>query len=116
MDPFTRALLRSWHQPTPSMYAATVTGALQHVEDDSGARCVHCGALAVGPCASCRAPVCGDCTTLTEGGAQVWAICLECDRRKGRSLSGAWRALVLGLLLILVGLWAVTWVLGRFVR
>jgi hypothetical protein len=26
-----------------------VTGALQHVDDDSGARCVHCGAQAAGP-------------------------------------------------------------------
>jgi hypothetical protein len=77
---------------------------LQHIDDDSGARCVHCGARAAGPCASCHAPVCGDCSTLTEGGAQVWAICLACEKRKGRSLSGAWTGLVLWLAAILVGL------------
>jgi hypothetical protein len=44
---------------------------------------------------------------------RVWAICLECDRRKGRKLSGAWRGLVLWLAAILVGLAVVTWILGR---
>jgi hypothetical protein len=91
-----------------------MTGALQHADDDSGARCVHCGAEAAGPCASCRKPVCGDCSTLTEGGVKVWAICLECDRRKGRSLSGAWGGLGLMLVGILVALAAVVWLMGRF--
>jgi hypothetical protein len=45
----------------------------------------------------------------------VWAICLECDRRKGRNLSGAWRGLLLWLAAILVGLAVVTWILGRLV-
>ena len=90
-----------------------MTSALQHADDDSGARCVHCGALAAGPCASCHEPVCGDCSTLTEGGVRVWAICLECDRRKGRTLSGAWRGLLLWLVAIFVGLALVTWSLGR---
>jgi hypothetical protein len=54
------------------------------------AHCKHCGALAVGPCARCHEPVCGDCCVLTEGGATVWAICLSCDRRAGRSLSSGW--------------------------
>ena len=27
---------------------------------------------------------------LTEGGLKTWAICLDCDRKKGRSLRGAW--------------------------
>jgi hypothetical protein len=88
---------------------------LQHINDDSGARCVHCGAQAVGPCASCHAPVCGDCCTLTEGGVRVWAICLACERRKGRDLKGAWTGLLLWLVAILVGLALATWVLGRLV-
>jgi hypothetical protein len=53
--------------------------------------------------------VCGDCSTLTEGGAKVWAICLDCDRRGGRSLTGAWARLGLylaGLLVLLGGLLA----------
>jgi hypothetical protein len=90
-----------------------MAGGLQHIDDDSGARCVHCGAPAAGPCASCHAPVCGDCTTLTEGGVRVWAICLACDRRKGRSLSGAWRGLLLWLVMILVALAFATWLLEK---
>jgi len=54
------------------------------------ARCVRCGDEAVGPCARCRSPVCGDCCVLTEGGARVWAICLACEDRGGRSLRGGW--------------------------
>lgn len=38
--------------------------------------------------------MCGECCTLTEGGVKVWAICLECDRKKGRSLLGAWGGLL----------------------
>ena len=75
--------------------------------DEPVARCVRCGVEAVGPCARCRAPVCGDCCTLTEGGASTWAICLDCDRKKGRSLSGAWGRLglwLVGLLVVLAGL------------
>jgi|HubBroStandDraft_1064217.scaffolds.fasta_scaffold299266_1 hypothetical protein len=90
-----------------------MTGNLQHVDDDCGARCIHCGGPAVGPCASCHEPVCGDCSTLTEGGVRVWAVCLECDRRKGRSLAQAWRSLLLWLAAILFGLAFVTWLLGR---
>jgi hypothetical protein len=60
--------------------------------------------------------VCGNCSTLTEGGVRVWAICLACagrDGGKGRSLSGAWTSLVLWLAAILVGLALVTWLLGK---
>jgi hypothetical protein len=48
--------------------------------------------------------VCGDCCTLTEGGTRLWAVCLDCDRKKGRSLSGAWRGFgvwLVGLLLVM---------------
>ena len=93
-----------------------MTGGLQRIDDDSGARCAHCGAQAAGPCASCHAPVCGDCSTLTEGGVRVWAICLACEGRRGRSLSGAWTGLVLWLTAILAGLAFLTWLLGRVSR
>jgi hypothetical protein len=88
-----------------------MSGGLQHIEDD-GARCSFCPRMAVGPCASCARPVCADCCTLTEGGVKVWAVCLDCDRRGGRSLRGAWGGLVTWLVLILVGLAAATAALG----
>lgn len=56
----------------------------------AAARCVRCGALAAGPCARCHEPVCGDCCVLTEGGARVWAICLACEDKGGRSLRSGW--------------------------
>lgn len=31
---------------------------------------------------------------LTEGGVETWAICLRCDRKKGRSLERGWRTVV----------------------
>ena len=58
------------------------------------ARCARCGAVAAGPCARCHAPVCGDCCVLTEGGARVWAICLSCEDRSGRSLRSAWISVI----------------------
>jgi hypothetical protein len=48
--------------------------------------------------------VCGDCCTLTEGGTRVWAVCLDCDRKKGRSLTSAWRGFGLWLFALLLGL------------
>ena len=54
-----------------------------------------CGADAGGPCARCRRPVCGDCCVLTEGGVKLWAICLTCEKKGGKSLSGGW-GIVLG--------------------
>lgn len=89
-----------------------MTGGLQHVGDDAPPRCVHCGKEAAGPCASCHRMVCGDCCTLTESSAKVWAICLECDRKKGRSLGPAWRGLLLWLLLPIGALAAATALLG----
>lgn len=77
-----------------------MTGVLQHADGGGGeARCVRCGDLAAGPCARCRAPVCGDCCVLTEGGARAWAICLRCERGGGKSLRGAWAGFLLWLML-----------------
>ncbi|HNS96581.1 MAG TPA: hypothetical protein PKL73_06490 [Polyangiaceae bacterium] len=76
-----------------------MTGVLQHVGDDAPPRCVHCGKQAAGPCASCHRMICADCCTLTESSVKKWAICLECDRKKGRSLGHAWGSLILWLLL-----------------
>jgi hypothetical protein len=69
---------------------------------DGPQRCSFCSNEAAGPCASCERPVCGDCCTLTEGGVRTWAICLECDRKKGRSLTSAWGSFGLFLVGILV--------------
>ena len=77
-------------------------GQLQLVDGDGPQRCSFCSNEAAGPCASCERPVCGNCCTLTEGGVKTWAICLECDRKKGRSLAGAWGSFGLFLVAILV--------------
>ncbi len=79
---------------------------LQGIGDGEPAplRCAFCSAEASGPCATCKRMVCGDCCTLTEGGVSTWAICLECDRTKGRSLRRAWGGFGLWLVAILVGL------------
>lgn len=74
---------------------------ISHDDDGGVERCVRCGAMAVGPCARCRLPICGDCCVLTEGGARPWAICLACEDRGGRELTGAWRGLILWILGIL---------------
>ena len=86
-----------------------MSGGLQHVGDDDVTRCVHCGKPAAGPCASCKKPVCGDCCTLTDGGLTTFAICLDCDRRGGRSLTSGWWGLLLGFgaLLLLLAAFAV---------
>jgi hypothetical protein len=67
-----------------------MAGQLIEAGDDSPARCAICGEEAVGPCARCKSPVCGDCCVLTEGGSKVWAVCLRCERRGGRSLRAGW--------------------------
>jgi hypothetical protein len=72
--------------------------------DDPVARCKLCGAVAVGPCARCRSPVCGDCCALTEGGATTFAVCLRCVRAGGASLSPAWISLLAWLGLIVLGI------------
>ena len=85
---------------------------LQHSGDDGPERCSFCAREAAGPCASCHRPVCGECCTLTEGGVKVWAVCLECDRKKGRSLGGAWGGLLAWLGGILAVLAAATALMG----
>lgn len=76
-------------------------------DDGPVARCKLCGKVAVGPCATCRAPVCGDCCVLTDGGATTFAVCHRCARRGGASLSSAWLGLLGWLALIMLGLAAV---------
>jgi hypothetical protein len=61
----------------------------------------------MGPCARCRDPVCGDCCVLTEGGAKVWAICVTCDGRGGRSLRAGWIAVATWVLAPILGLAAI---------
>jgi hypothetical protein len=79
--------------------------------------CVRCGALAAGPCARCRLPMCGDCVVLTEGGAHVWAVCKRCDSRGGRSLSPGWRLvltwLALPIVALVLALALLGWLSGR---
>jgi hypothetical protein len=89
-----------------------LSGQLLLAGDDGPTRCSFCPREAAGPCASCHRPVCGDCSTLTEGGVKIWAVCLECDRTKGRSLRSAWSTLVLWLVGILLALAAATALVG----
>jgi hypothetical protein len=70
-------------------------------------RCTVCGALAAGPCARCRRPVCGDCCELTEGGVKTWAVCLSCAKGAGKSVSRAWLGLLGWLALVVLALAAV---------
>ena len=72
-----------------------MTGALQQSNGGPPVeRCVRCGKNAAGPCARCHQPVCGDCCVLTEGGTAVWAICLACEDRGGRSLTRRWATVI----------------------
>jgi hypothetical protein len=77
------------------------------VGDGPVARCKLCGKTAVGPCARCKAAVCGDCCELTDGGATTFAICLTCVKRGGSTLTPAWLGLLGWLALILLPLAAV---------
>jgi hypothetical protein len=56
--------------------------------------------------------VCGDCCTLSEGGATTFAVCLRCARRGGASLRPAWAGLVGWLALIIAGLGVVALLLA----
>lgn len=85
---------------------------LQHTGDPPITRCSYCSQPAAGPCASCHKPVCGNCCTLTEGGSKVWAICLDCDRKGGRSLTAPWVGLLVWMLGLLVALAALVALVG----
>jgi hypothetical protein len=76
--------------------------------------CASCGAVAAGPCARCRKPLCGDCCVITRHGATQWAICFRCDRQGGRSLRTAWLGLALWLCIPLAALAALL-SLGYFI-
>jgi len=60
--------------------------------------------------------MCGDCVVLTEGGADVWAVCLRCARRGGRSLRAGWIAALFWIVLPIAALWAVVTLLERAFR
>ncbi|MDB4961121.1 MAG: uncharacterized protein JWP01_1120 [Myxococcales bacterium] len=70
-------------------------------------RCKLCEKPAVGPCARCKAAICGDCCELTEGGATTFAICTSCVRRGGATLRPAWLGLLGWLALIILPLAAI---------
>ena len=94
-----------------------MTGTLQHVTSDAPARCAICGRReAIGPCASCHRMICAECSTLTSGGTKPYAICLECDYDKGRSLRGAWVRLLLWLMLPAMVLAGATLLLAWWTR
>ncbi len=84
-------------------------GLISSGDDGDGGfvHCAGCGALAAGPCARCRKPVCGDCCVLTSGSAQPWAVCLACSGGGGASLSGGWRTVLGWLIKPILGLLAV---------
>lgn len=75
--------------------------------DPPSARCSHCGREAVGPCARCHRPTCGDCCELTEGGAATFAVCLACVKHGGKSVLPGYAGLLLWLGAIILGLAAV---------
>lgn len=93
-----------------------MTGELLRVSDDGPARCSICGAEAVGPCARCKKPTCGDCCVLTEGGAHTFAICVRCDARGGRTILPLYLVVLSWVLLpclLLLGLMGLLYVATR---
>lgn len=88
-----------------------MSGQLRTVAEEGPVRCTICGAVAVGPCASCRSPVCGDCCELTTGGVNTYAVCLRCAR-KGGSLLRGWMTLLGWVLLPLLALLGLGVLLG----
>jgi hypothetical protein len=45
---------------------------------------------------------------LTEGGAKLWAICVRCEKKGGKSLRSGWSLVLLWIALPLVALAAAT--------
>jgi hypothetical protein len=93
-----------------------VSGLQQSSGNGGYEHCIHCGGLAVGPCARCEAPVCGDCSVLTQGGAKVYAICLGCEHRAGRSLRRGWLTVIGWFVVPILALILVLIVLGLLTR
>jgi hypothetical protein len=60
--------------------------------------------------------VCGDCCVLTEGGAKLWAICLRCEKKGGKSLAGGWTIVLVWIAVPLVGLTLVVVLLELLAR
>jgi len=88
-------------------HRAELMSSLLPAGDGPVARCKVCGGVAVGPCARCRAPVCGDCCELTDGGATTFAVCQPCVRRGGATLAPGWAGLLVwigGIVLVLAAI------------
>ena len=89
----------------PLHYTGGVSGLAPVDGGVPAARCKICQRRdAAGPCARCKAPVCGDCCELTTGGATTFAVCLGCSKRGGSSLTSAWLGLLGWLALVIVAL------------
>ncbi len=89
-----------------------VTGQLQLRGDDGPiATCVGCGAKAVGPCARCHAPLCGDCCIITAGGTKKWAVCPACASDGGESLQAGWTTVILWVCAPIAALALLLWIL-----
>jgi len=53
---------------------------------------------------------------LTEGGAKLWAICLRCEKKGGKSLRSGWTLVLLWIALPLAGLAGATVLLELLLR
>jgi hypothetical protein len=60
--------------------------------------------------------MCGDCVVLTQGGASVWAVCIACERRGGRSLRAGWGAAMFWLIVPILALWGLVTLVERVFR
>ena len=53
---------------------------------------------------------------LTDGGAKVWAVCLRCEKKGGKSLSSGWLAVLSWIALPTLGLGVLLLLLGTIAR